>query len=196
MQLKVRTRFLVTLAGLIFAPFAQAHTGGVEATGLVAGFMHPLSGVDHLLAAVTMGAWASLSGGIRLRAMAAAFPGMMAIGVLAGLNGIALSFADPAIALSVISLGFLVALAVRLPQLVALAVVGGIALLHGYVHGTEMPVTASVTGYAGGLLLATALLFASGVVSACLLMNGKSRSTARVAGGFIALTGSLLLLSG
>ena len=69
------------------------------------------------------------------------------------------------IAASVLALGLLVAFAVRLPVAVGMTVAAVFAFLHGHAHGTEWPALASAWGYAGGFLLATALLHATGIMA-------------------------------
>jgi urease accessory protein len=59
-------------------------------------------------------------------------------------------------------LGLLVALRVQL-RVSGLALVGVFALFHGIAHAAEMPPEVSRIVYAGGFVLATALLHAAGV---------------------------------
>lgn len=70
------------------------------------------------------------------------------------MNGVALSVAVP---------GVLLAVAAR-PQLpIGIAVVAGFGLVHGYVHGLEMPATAQPSLYALGFILATLVLQLTGI---------------------------------
>ena len=64
--------FILTL----FSPLAMAHTGGAEAGGWVAGLMHPLLGLDHLLAMFAVGMLGARMGGRALWRLPLLFVGM------------------------------------------------------------------------------------------------------------------------
>jgi urease accessory protein len=195
MQLKSRTSVLLALMGVIFTPLAQAHIVTTDTMGLLSGVMHPLTGADHVLAGVAAGILAAVSGGSRARSVIAAFLGMLSLGAVAGFAGTSLGLVEPVIAMSVITLGVLIALRVSLPGLVAPAVAGGFALFHGYAHAAGLPMMAGSAWYLLGLLMATLLLLGSGVVLGRWLVKSESRIPLRLAGGFVALIGSLLLAS-
>ena len=56
-------RYAVAALPLLFAATsAQAHVGH-DVTGFVSGFVHPLGGLDHILAMVAIGLWAGQLGG-------------------------------------------------------------------------------------------------------------------------------------
>jgi urease accessory protein len=196
MQLKSRTSVLLALTGVIFTPFAQAHIVTTETMGLLSGVVHPLTGADHVLAAIAAGIWAAaVSGGSRARSVIAAFLGMLGLGAVAGFAGTSLGLVEPVIALSVITLGVLIALRVSLPRLAAPAVAGGFALFHGYAHAAGLPLMAGSAWYLLGLMMATSLLLGSGVALGRWLVKSESRIPLHLAGGFVALIGSLLLAS-
>ena len=195
MHLKSRTSILLALMGVIFTPIAQAHIVTTETMGLLAGVVHPLTGADHVLAAIAAGIWAAVSGGSQARSIIAAFLGMLGLGAVAGFAGASLGLVEPVIAVSVISLGVLVALQVSLPRLAAPAVAGGFALFHGYAHAAGLQLMAGSAWYLLGLLMATSLLLVSGVVLGRWLVKAESRIPLSLAGGFVALIGSLLLAS-
>lgn len=141
---------------------ALAHTGG-EAHSFIAGALHPLSGLDHLLAMLAVGLLAGVSGGRMRWLLPASFVVAMGVGGLLGANGIYLPLIEGGIAFSLIVFG-LALVARRLwsaPVLVALTI--GFAVFHGHAHGTEMGVGLSTLGYSVGFMLATALLHAVGV---------------------------------
>jgi len=195
MQLKSRTSVLLALMGVIFTPFAQAHIVTTGTMGLLSGVVHPLTGADHVLAAIAAGIWAAVSGGSRARSVIAAFLGMLGLGAVDGFAGASLGLVEPVIALSVIALGVLIALRVSLPQLVAPAVAGGFALFHGYAHAAGLPLMAGSAWYLLGLLMTTSLLLGIGVALGRWLVKSESRIPLSLAGGFVALIGSLMLAS-
>lgn len=139
---------------------ALAHTGG-EAGGLWSGLSHPMLGLDHVLAMVTVGVLA-MTISRPLAAPAAFLTGMVAGGAV-GLVGIELPGAETAIALSVGALGAaLVALrTAHGPWILPLVAVAGFT--HGHAHGLEAPSAAHPVVYVGGFLAATAALHLTGV---------------------------------
>lgn len=134
------------LAALV-AVRAQAHDGTGLAGGFAAGLWHPISGLDHLLAMVSVGLWGAFLGRPLIYVLPMVFPGMMVVGAAIGMNGIELPQTEVGIAASVITLGVMILFAVRAPIAVACAVVGLFALFHGYAHGAELPSAADPIGY-------------------------------------------------
>jgi hydrogenase/urease accessory protein HupE len=90
---------------LVIATPAHAHTGTGIVHGFTAGFLHPLLGLDHLLAMVTVGLWAGCVGGRALWAWPLAFVTVMLLGALVGLGGWAMPQAEILIGLTVVALG-------------------------------------------------------------------------------------------
>ena len=158
---------------------ALAHTGAGAASSFAHGFVHPIGGLDHVLAMVAVGLYAALLGGRALWLVPATFVGVMAIGGALGHGGLALPYAEIGIALSVIVLGLAVALRISLPTLAAMALAGLFAIFHGHAHGAEMPQTISGHDYAAGFMLATALLHGVGIA---LGVVGAKSALARRAG--------------
>ncbi len=160
-------RFFSTIlaASLVVATAAPAfaHTGAGGTSGFMHGFMHPIGGLDHVLAMVAVGLFAFLLGGGAKWRVPAAFVAMMAVGGLLAVNAVAVPFVEVGIALSVVVIGALVAAGRGMPVAVAMAVVGLFAVFHGHAHGLEMPVTSSGIGYGLGFMLATALLHGAGL---------------------------------
>ncbi len=143
---------------------AFAHPGHGEAAGLVHGFLHPIGGLDHVLAMVAVGLFAAHLGGRALWAVPATFVALMAAGGALGMAGLVLPHVELGIAASVVALGAAVALRqVRWPLAAAMAMVGAFAVFHGFAHGAEMPESASGLAYAAGFMAATALLHAAGI---------------------------------
>ena len=151
---------LLALAALMaLAPSAAfAHTGVGDTVGFAHGFMHPITGIDHVLAMVMVGVFAWQLGGRALWLVPTTFVLVMAIGGALGVAGIGVPFVEAGIALSVIVLGAIVAFGIKAPVAVAMAVVGLFAVFHGHAHGSEMPESAAGMAYGLGFMLATALL--------------------------------------
>jgi urease accessory protein len=154
---------LATAFGLLTASPALAHLDPSEHGSFAAGFTHPLFGTDHVLAMIAVGLWAALLGGRAVWALPTAFVGAMIVGFLLSLPGVPLPYVEPFILTSVVVLGVVVALALRLPLGVCAALVGVFGICHGHAHGGEIG-SAGELSYAGGFVLATALLHAAGLL--------------------------------
>lgn len=174
-------RFL-TFAALLAPIPAFAHGGGDHVHGALAGLMHPIGGLDHVLAMVAVGLWAGLLGGRAVWALPAGFLGAMVLGFGLGAAGVGVPMVEAGILASVIVLGALVAASARFSLLLAVPLVAVFGLLHGHAHGTELAGQGAFA-YAAGFLVATAALHAVGVVGALSLTN---RTLVRVAGGAMA----------
>ncbi|EEG08647.1 HupE/UreJ family protein [Pseudogulbenkiania ferrooxidans] len=178
---------------LALSAAAQAHPGhGVS--GLDSGFVHPFSGLDHLLTMLAVGLWSWQIGGSARWHGPLTFMLMLAVGGALGWAGLAVPGLETGIAASVVATGMLVAFAAQPGRTAALAVIGAFAVLHGMAHGLEMPGNVSGLAYAAGFVLASGLLHAAGL----LLGAGQARVRAsrllvRGAGVAISASGVALL---
>jgi urease accessory protein len=180
-----------TAAVLAVEP-AQAHI--LAGDGLAAGFAHPFEGLDHMLAMIAVGAWATQLGGRALWAVPCAFVAAMILGGLAGMAGLAIPAVELGVTGSVLLLGVLIASGRSIPLPVAGAIVALFAVLHGHTHGTEIPEMASAGAYAAGFVAATSLLHAAGVGLGWLLAEKLSATALRMAGVALAVAGTGMLL--
>lgn len=172
---------------------AFAHLDPAGHGSLMAGLSHPLFGADHVLAMLAVGLWAAQVGGRALVTGPAAFVATMALGFALAAAGLSLPFVEPAILASVVALGLIVAMALRLDAAPAAAIVGVFALFHGHAHGGELG-AASAGSFAIGFTVATALLHATGIGLGMALarLSGNGGLT-RLLGGLTALAGAALL---
>ena len=187
---------LLALSLVALPTAAFAHTGVGDTAGFVHGLMHPIGGLDHILAMVAVGVFAFVLGGRALWLVPLSFVGMMGLGFVLGGNGVTLPHAEFAIAASAVAIGGVAALGRPLPVIAAMALVGGFAIFHGWAHAAEMPVDASGPGYALGFGLTTALLHAAGIAASlgvAALTGRTGRTISRFAGGAFALGGVGLL---
>lgn len=154
---------------LAFVPLAALAHPGHDLAGATAGFAHPFLGLDHLLAMVAVGLWAGRLGGAARWQLPLAFVTAMAVGAGLGLAGLRLPGLETGIAASVLALGLLTALALRLRLALRPLLVAGFALLHGLAHGAELPAGAGALAYVLAFLAATALLHGLGLLLAARL---------------------------
>jgi urease accessory protein len=180
------------------APIAAlAHTG-VDAGmhhGFVTGFMHPLTGLDHLAAMLAVGLWSAL---VARRAWPdllwapAGFAAMLLVGALAGLQGLEVPGVEPMIAASLLVMGLLVATRLQVPGPVAALLVGAFAAFHGLAHGYELAGEPGAALTLAGMLSATVLLHGVGIGLGWALRHAP-RWTPQVTGGAVALLGLAML---
>lgn len=182
---------LAALATAVLPATAMAHTGAGETSGLMHGFLHPIGGLDHILAMVAVGMFAACLGGRALWLVPAAFVTMMAFGGWLGVEGVQVPYVEAGIAASVIVLGLAVAARITLPAAAAATLVGVFAIFHGHAHGAEMPLDASGLSYAAGFMIATALLHGAGIALGVggIKIGNRSDLALRASGGGMAALG-------
>lgn len=191
--MRIPTRFLTTIFLLAASGTAFAHPGH-DVSGLAAGLMHPLTGLDHLLAMVAVGLWASQGGGRKVWLLPASFMTMLAVGADIATQWPSLNLVEPGIAVSVLALGLLVSLSLQLPAMLSVAITALFGLLHGYAHGLELPESAAPAAYALGFLAATASLHLVGITMG-IATRERHAQLSRLLGGAIAISGAYLLAS-
>jgi urease accessory protein len=150
-------------AALLFATPAAAHSGTGLPGGFAAGFRHPFTGSDHLLAMVSVGLWGAFLGRPLIYALPVIFPAVMVGGAAMGMLGVPLPPVEIGIALSVLVLGGCIAWSLRAPVWAASLIVAAFAVFHGYAHGRELPSAADPIGYSVGFVLTTGLLHVLGI---------------------------------
>lgn len=168
---------------------AAAHIQAGEAAGLLTGFLHPISGLDHVLAMIAVGLWGAQLGPPALWVLPVAFPMVMALGGTLGLMGAALPGVEVGIAISALVLGILVLAEARPPLAVAAVVVAFFAIFHGHAHGTELPPGESGLLYSIGFVVATGCLHGVGIALGLLHRWSSGRRALRAAGALVALAG-------
>ena len=191
-------RHVMTIAALIFLlpSAALAHVGVGPTTGFANGFVHPLSGLDHVLAMTLVGLLAVQIGGRAVLALPAAFIGMMIVGGVLGMAHYPMLFVEAGIALSVLVLGLSVTFSWKPPVAAAVAMTATFALFHGHAHGSEMPLSASGFTYGVGFVVATALLHAAGLALGFVSRTGRIGVFAvRLAGAASSLIGAAFLIA-
>jgi urease accessory protein len=189
-------RWVATVAVIAaLATPAFAHTTPGQAQGLVTGFLHPLSGLDHILAMVAVGIWGAQLRRPAIWILPVAFPLVMSFGGLLGIRGVPLPGVEIGVAASAVVLGIVIALELRPPLWVAALIVSAFAIFHGHAHGAELPKAAAPLTYALGFVLATGLLHVSGILIGLVDLLPAGSRLLRTAGGLIATTGLVLLVA-
>ena len=184
----MKSKLILTLLALTYGGAALAHPG--HADGAMAGLMHPLTGIDHILAMLAVGLWGAQLGGRAQWLLPASFVAFLAAGGALGMSGAALPMVEAGIVTSVLLLGLLIGFAVKLKTLPAALIVGGFAVFHGYAHGTEMPAMSNAWLYAQGFVAASAALHVAGLGLGRALRADSG--WLRIGGGAISLAGMWL----
>jgi urease accessory protein len=171
-------KFIPAILIILLAPaISLAHAPGGEG-GFMAGLNHPVLGFDHFLAMLSVGILSARIGGRAIWIVPATFVAVMALGALIGAQSISLPGVEYGIALSVLILGFTLAMEKKLPTVLAMTGVGFFAIFHGHAHGTEMPSIVQPIIYASGFLLGTAAIHLAGVIIG--IFSGKTARGAAI----------------
>jgi urease accessory protein len=186
--------FLAALAVILLPAMAFAHQETGSITGIVSGLKHPVSGMDHVLAMISVGLWGAQLGAPAVWMLPVAFPMVMAFGGMLGLMGIALPGIEIGIAVSALVLGAMILTESRPPLWFAAALVGFFAIFHGHAHGTELPVGSSGLLYSIGFVAATGTLHGLGIALGLVHRFRGGRLAVRAAGGVVSAAGVFFLV--
>jgi urease accessory protein len=190
------------LVGLIFAVVfsttgAYAHENQVILFGpFLGGFTHPVLGLDHFIAMLSVGIVSAIIGGRAIWGVPATFVTFMAVGGALGWSqiGFPSSFIETGIALSVLLLGLLIAIYRQLPAIYVAIPVAFFGTMHGYAHGAEIPSIADPVLYALGFMSGTIVIHLVGVLIGDISRRyANGRLALRMAGGAFMLVGALFL---
>ncbi|GLH76061.1 urease accessory protein UreJ [Bradyrhizobium sp. SSBR45G] len=186
----------VALLSAVSISPSLAHEQSGVGGGLASGLLHPLTGLDHLIAMVAVGIWGAQLGGVAIWVLPVVFPLVMALGAVVGILKIGLPVPELVIALSALILGLAVALRIRVPFAAAAAIVAVFAIFHGHAHGAELPSSANPLAYGCGFVVATGLLHACGITLGALARwPGGERIIQGVGAAIAALGGYFLVTS-
>jgi urease accessory protein len=188
MSRKVAAAALGGISGLIAMP-ASAHGGTGLSGGFASGFVHPLTGFDHLLAMISVGLWGAFLGRPLIYSLPVIFPLMMVCGAAIGMFCFQVPSVEVGVAVSVLVLGGCIAMSLEAPVWLASLIVATFAVFHGYAHGRQLPSAADPIGYSVGFVVATGLLHVLGIGIG--LVNGLPRGklTTRSIGAAISCAG-------
>lgn len=180
---------LAPALGLVWLTPAAAHVGhGTVGSGnFLDGLLHPVTGLEHLVAMVAVGLWGAQLGAPAIWLLPIVFPLVMAVGGFAGLLGLPLPAVDLGVALSGVILGLCVAAAARPTTWIPAVIVAAFGLLHGHAHGTAMPISGSPIAFGAGFVVATGLLHLFGILIGVLVRWPAGEKVVRISGAGIAL---------
>lgn len=154
------------LSSLLVASTGHAHTGHVAQAGFAEGFIHPLSGTDHLVALIMMGAFIAFSKGGTAFRMTAYLAGALVAGFGAGVVWTQAASAETLVMLSLVALPVCLMMVTRrngLVKTLAVLAMGVFSLSHGLVQGAEAE--GAFLAYGMGTLSASMLVLAASAIS-------------------------------
>ncbi|GHB23534.1 HupE/UreJ family protein [Salinicola rhizosphaerae] len=191
-----RLAWLSAPLALLATTAALAHPGVLPHThggSFAAGIMHPLTGLDHLLAMLAIGLWSARQAPMLRRWM----PLVIALGMICGAGlawaGVPLLGVEFGIASSVLLAGILVATLVKLPTAVGGPLVFAFILMHGHAHGSELAPDASAALFALGFLISSVGITLVGRTLGSWLSRRDSRWLRGIGAAIAAVGGSMLL---
>ena len=193
LRLMARTNWpwtLLACVALALAPMAAwAHADPHPCGGFVAGLLHPISGLDHVVAMVAVGLWGAVLGPPALWVLPVALPMVMAFGGLLGLLGVPIPGVEIGIAVSGLVMGLMVLFELRPPLWLAAGIVACFAVFHGHAHGVELPAGGNALLYSLAFVIATGLLHLVGILLGETRRWPGGRRFVQGAGGCVALVG-------
>ncbi len=164
---------------LSFPVNAHTFTGMI---GFYDGLSHPVLGIDHFLAMVSVGIVSAQIGGRAIWTVPSTFVVMMIIGGILGMvaeifllniTELFIVIVEIGIVLSVILLGLAIAIGRKLSLTIMMFFVSIFGLCHGTAHGMEMPWAANPILFALGFSSGTATLHLFGVIIGSLLIKNN-----------------------
>lgn len=185
---------LLLIAGLMMtATLAIAHPGHGEqvSNGFLSGFLHPMMGLDHLLAMGAVGFWSIRQNTTMKRGTPLFVVGGMIAGASLAWAGVSLAGIETGIAMSVLLVGVLIATLAKLPTAIGGTLVALFMIAHGYAHGTEMTQGSSLLLYMAGFVVATLAITFVGRGLGTMMLKADNRIT-RALGGVVAIIGGVL----
>lgn len=185
----VQAVVLASLLLLVNPGAADAHILRGESIGFWSGLKHPVSGLDHIIAMVSVGLWGAQLGRPSIWLLPLTFPQLMAVGGFLGLIGVPLPGTEIGIALSGVLLGAVVLLELKPPIYWAAALVGLFGLYHGHAHGAELPTGQNALLYSLGFITATGFLHLTGITIGLVHRWPWGRTVLRIAGGGVSVIG-------
>ncbi|MCG7868700.1 MAG: HupE/UreJ family protein [Candidatus Thiodiazotropha taylori] len=162
--------------------------------GFVSGLLHPVTGLDHVVAMVAVGLWGAILGAPAIWILPIAFPLIMTVGAVLGILDFPLPAIGIGIAASAIFLGGMVAANARPPLAIAFLAIAFFAIYHGHPHGAALPDFGVPLLYAAGFVVATGLLHVGGIAFGLLYRWPAGKTAVRTMGVGIAAVGGYFLL--
>lgn len=182
---------------LLVASIAGAHPADqpYSSNSVVAGAVHCLTGLDHLLAILATGLLAvRVDHNRAIWIVPGAFAALVLVGAALAFAGLPSQHSEWGTGLSVIVLGLGVATVRSIPLGAGAAVVGLFAVFHGHAHVAELGESAPLP-YMFGLIIVTLAVHALAIGAGLLAISCNRPRMVRFAGGAVAATFTLTVIA-
>jgi len=170
------------------------HAHGSHGDGMMAGFTHPILGMDHAFAIFGTGILGYLLNPKKSYLLIISFVIAMIIGGLLGIDNEATLFIEKVIAFSVLAIGLMIAYNNKINLFLAVLLLSIFGFFHGYAHGAEMAETNTALKYVSGYSFGAILLGGVGMLIAKVIdSQTKSNRVIQFFGGILCGFGVMLL---
>ena len=158
-------KFYILLICLLVYPLPALAHAFFGKIGFYDGISHPVLGLDHFLAMISVGIVSAQIGGRAIWTVPSTFVIIMIIGGLFGFLLIIeeFYFVEIGIILSVIFLGLGISIEKKIPTKLIMVFVGIFGFFHGTAHGLEVPAAANPILFILGFICGTSALHLFGV---------------------------------
>ena len=162
----VNKNFTIFLISLLIYPLPSLAHDITGKVGFYDGLSHPVLGLDHLLAMISVGIISAQIGGRAIWTIPTIFVILMTMGGLFGFLLIVQEFyfVEIGIVFSVILLGIVISIENKIPTKLIMVFVATFGLFHGVAHGLEVPAAANPILFVFGFIIGTTTLHLLGVV--------------------------------
>ena len=159
-------KFFIFLISLLIYPLPSLAHDIMGKVGFYDGLSHPVLGLDHLLAMISVGIISAQMGGRAIWTVPSIFVILMTIGGLFGFLLIVQEFyfVEIGIVFSVILLGIGISIENKIPTKLIMVFVATFGLLHGIAHGLEVPAAVNPILFVLGFIIGTTTLHLLGVL--------------------------------
>lgn len=155
--------YILTSLGVSMALSGTAYAHPGHGGSIVEGLAHPVVGLDHLIAMLAIGIWASQFDRAEKWAIPFSFVTAMGLSAAAAMSGLAFKGVELGISGSLLLAALLIGLRIKPHVVLGSMFAAGFAVFHGMAHGLEIPSFASPWQYFAGFLLSTMFLHGAGL---------------------------------
>lgn len=187
-------RIFLSIIALLFPMILFAH--GSHGNGVMAGFTHPIFGLDHAVTIVGIGALAYFKNKSKWYLLFLPFLAAMIVGGFLGIGNEATFAIEKFIASSVLITGLFILAHDKLSTILLSVILALFGFAHGYAHGAEMPETTTSLQYISGYTLGAILMAVIGMFFTKLLNSTSENEEKNVSllGGIVIGCAVVILL--
>jgi urease accessory protein len=160
MKPSIKTIIFAFISLFLFSTSYAHNTGGI---GIESGLIHPIFGLDHLLAMIAVGILGTQIGSKSIWKLPLFFVSFMILGGVLGIYNLQIPMIESGIAFSVVGLGLMI-FKQKNTILLSYVLISFFAIFHGNAHGLEIPQITYPAFYVLGFVLSTITLHISGIL--------------------------------